>query len=117
MPCAKIIHVSLPNLILCADSFVKVWKLSALLGTPDQCDGALQASLCNHTKSVNVVRWSKDGQFLASGSDDCYILVYKLDDSGHMTSQPFGSNSAPNKVLYSAQNDHLLSLAWCVWCV
>jgi WD40 repeat protein len=76
-----------------------VWELAALLGTPDMCNGALLASLCNHTKSVNVVRWSKDGQFLASGSDDCYILVYKLDSSGHsLSSQPFGSNTIQNKV-------------------
>jgi WD40 repeat protein len=81
------------------DSFVKVWQLSALLATPDICDTALQATLCNHTKSVNVVRWSKDGQFLASGSDDCYILVYKLDSSAHnISSQPFGSSTVKNKV-------------------
>ena len=76
--------------------------MSGLLGTPDECDAALLASLCNHTKSVNVVRWSKDGQFLASGSDDCYILVYKLDSSGYgMSSQPFGSsNATQNKVMH-----------------
>jgi hypothetical protein len=46
-----------------------------------------------------VVRWSKDGQYLASGSDDCYVLVYKLDSSGQgISSQPFGSKTTPNKV-------------------
>ena len=86
--------------LVLSDSFVKIWNLPALLSTPDICDTALQASLCNHTKSVNVVRWSHDGQFLASGSDDCYILIYKHDSSGsNMQSQPFGSSAIKNKVI------------------
>ena len=40
-------------------------------------DNALLAILSTHTKSVNIVRWSSDGVFLASGSDDNYVLVHR----------------------------------------
>lgn len=36
------------------------------------------ATLNRHTKAVNVVRFSPDGQYLASGGDDGIIYVWKL---------------------------------------
>ena len=54
---------------------------------------ALLATLRNHTKSVNIVRWNNDGSFLASGSDDCYVLIYKLL-SGPAPAAKFGSSEA-----------------------
>lgn len=69
----------------------------------------LLSTLSNHTKSVNIVRWSRDGYYLASGSDDCYILIYKLEQLSSSSSsfsnlQPFGSRSTINKVFISFFN-------------
>ena len=72
------------------DSCVKLWNLDALLSNPDHAKDALLATLSSHSKSVNVVRWSKDGKFLASGSDDQYILIHKYTP-GAFSSQTFGS--------------------------
>lgn len=41
-------------------------------------DSRLLATLNDHTKTVMCVRWSKDGQFLASGGDDKLIIIWKL---------------------------------------
>jgi protein HIRA/HIR1 len=81
------------------DSAVKLWNVEAFLnpgqggaGTGD----SLLATLSNHTKSVNIVRWSKDGKFLASGSDDCCILIYRHTPDG-LVSAAFGSQTGSSK--------------------
>jgi WD40 repeat protein len=53
-----------------------------------------------HTKSVNSVRWSPDGLYLASGSDDSYIIIYKYTPDKPM-SQSFGSKPISNKENWS----------------
>lgn len=69
---------------------------------PDKnIEDILLSTLSNHTKSVNIVRWSRDGYYLASGSDDCYILIYKLEQLSSLSNlQPFGSRSTINKVFF-----------------
>ena len=53
--------------------------MPALLGVPDEVEAnGLLSTIGNHSNSVNIVRWSRDGQYLASGSDDSYVLVYRL---------------------------------------
>jgi WD40 repeat protein len=79
----------------CVDSCVKIWSL---FDSPAMANDALLAALQYHTKSVNIVRWSYDGNLLASASDDTYILVYKHSPTS-IASQPFGSLAASNKVL------------------
>ena len=41
-------------------------------------DDCLLATLSINSKCVNIVRWSRDGILLASGSDDNYILIHRL---------------------------------------
>ena len=90
-----------------SDNSVKLWSVDALDNLDDQQDGdeeeqsatqgdALLATLSNHTKSVNAVRWSVDGEFLASGSDDCYVLVYKYSPDSVSTAS-FGSSASHAK--------------------
>jgi protein HIRA/HIR1 len=89
-----------------SDNSVKLWSVEELLkleseeggaeGGSGPQDAALLATLSNHTKSVNVVRWSTDGAFLASGSDDCYILIYKFAP-GSISTSSFGSSSAQSR--------------------
>ncbi len=81
------------------DFSVKIWDLNVIFSSADE-DKLKDSILCTlevHTKAVNIVRWSIDGQFLASGSDDNYVLVYKLTND-YLSSQPFGSQRVQNKV-------------------
>ena len=48
---------------------------------------------------MNVVRWSPDGNLLASGSDDKCVLVYFLNPNE--SSKVFGTHAAPNKENWS----------------
>lgn len=36
------------------------------------------SDLTRHQRSVNVVRWSPSGQYLASGDDDSHIIIWVL---------------------------------------
>lgn len=38
----------------------------------------LAADLSRHQRTVNVVRWSPCGEFLASGDDESIIFIWKL---------------------------------------
>ena len=86
------------TLTILSDMTVKVWDVDALVTSTDHTAEFLLATLPDHSKSVNVVRWSRDGRFLASGSDDCYVLVYDLDKDAPPTSHPFGSTAPKNRV-------------------
>jgi WD40 repeat protein len=80
------------------DATVRIWDLDCVTSSEESENVAL-AILSNHTKSVNTVRWSRDGTFLASGSDDCYLLIYKLEVK-NKNIQPTGFQSTPNKVFF-----------------
>ena len=45
---------------------------------PEHPDGCLLATLGRHEKGVNVARWSPDGKFLATGSDDQAVILWAL---------------------------------------
>ena len=75
---------------------MKLWNFDSLLRSPEEAKEALLATLSTHTKSVNVVRWSKDGRYLASGSDDNYILIHKYTP-GAISNQSFGSGPSTPK--------------------
>eukprot|EP00981_Chlorochromonas_danica_P004311 scaffold865_cov160-Ochromonas_danica.AAC.30 len=65
------------------DCAVKLWDMRKLVaageveGVGGTEESALLATCTTHEKSVNIVRWSPDGQFLASGGDDNYILIHR----------------------------------------
>lgn len=59
------------------------------------------AVLPQHTGSVLCVRWSHGGRYLASASDDTYVLIWELRPPGGAagaggSSVPFGSSEEPN---------------------
>ncbi|XP_075449900.1 chromatin assembly factor 1 subunit B [Ascaphus truei] len=60
------------------DTTVRVWKIE--LGPDGKAIVEFLASLARHTKAVNVVRFSPNGEILASGGDDAAILLWKLND-------------------------------------
>lgn len=53
------------------------------------------ATLAFHQQAVNCVRWAGHGRYLASGSDDQFVLLYELQ-AGASAPVPFGSNAKPN---------------------
>ncbi|KAJ8940799.1 hypothetical protein NQ318_007885, partial [Aromia moschata] len=57
------------------DSHVLIWQISIT------DNGAIKqeviADLTRHQKAVNVVRWSPNGQYLASADDDANIIVWQ----------------------------------------
>ncbi|CAN9497673.1 unnamed protein product [Ophioblennius macclurei] len=61
------------------DTTVRLWRVDT--GPDGKAVVEFLSNLVRHTKAVNVVRFSPDGQLLASGGDDSVILLWKLNDS------------------------------------
>lgn len=59
------------------DQQIRLWNIS--IGKDGKSDTEFLATLSRHTRAVNVVRFSPDGQMLASGADDNMILLWKLN--------------------------------------
>ncbi|PRP76358.1 hypothetical protein PROFUN_08826 [Planoprotostelium fungivorum] len=63
------------------DNKIKIWSFPALVSTaiePDYSGPTLLALIESHTLPVNVCRWSPDGKYLATASDDKSVLVFEL---------------------------------------
>ncbi|XP_059198871.1 chromatin assembly factor 1 subunit B [Centropristis striata] len=61
------------------DTTVRLWRVDT---SPDgKAVVEFLSNLARHTKAVNVVRFSPNGELLASGGDDAAILLWKLNDS------------------------------------
>ncbi|ETV89078.1 hypothetical protein H257_00461 [Aphanomyces astaci] len=98
------------------DNCVKIWSLEVLSET-DGPECELLATLTWHEKAVNCVRWSHNGRYLASGSDDHQVLLYELQD-GPPAPIPFGSNQVPNKetwVRCSMLKSHTMDVQDLAW--
>ncbi|XP_067897249.1 chromatin assembly factor 1 subunit B [Heterodontus francisci] len=61
------------------DSAVRIWKADK--GQDGKAVVDILSNLIRHTKAVNVVRFSPNGEILASGGDDALILLWKLNDN------------------------------------
>ncbi|CAH1799444.1 unnamed protein product [Owenia fusiformis] len=59
------------------------------------------ATLTRHNRAVNVVRFSPDGELLASGGDDSYIMLWKLNDTLVPVNNIFQEEEAENKEIWS----------------
>ncbi|XP_026486445.1 chromatin assembly factor 1 subunit B [Vanessa tameamea] len=57
------------------DSHVLIWYISTT--EKGSINLEVAADLTRHQKAVNVVRWSPNGQYLASGDDESIIIVWK----------------------------------------
>ncbi|XP_054432080.1 chromatin assembly factor 1 subunit B [Pteronotus mesoamericanus] len=60
------------------DTAVRIWKVEK--GPDGKAIVEFLSSLARHTKAVNVVRFSPNGEMLASGGDDAVILLWKVND-------------------------------------
>lgn len=59
------------------NNFCKIWSLHAITDSSQNVKNKLLAVLRDHTKSVNIVRFSPDGKYLATGGDDAMIFVWQ----------------------------------------
>eukprot|EP00959_Pyramimonas_sp_CCMP1952_P028894 606212-Pyramimonas_sp.AAC.1 len=78
------------------DMKVRVWSLQPMLADDEvgSSSNQLLATLSDHFGVVHVVRFSPDGKYIASGSDDRLCIVYRLDPNG-VIKQTFGSTDLP----------------------
>ncbi|XP_022107613.1 chromatin assembly factor 1 subunit B-like [Acanthaster planci] len=61
------------------DGNLRIWYIK--INNDGKAMAEFASNLSRHTKSVNVVRFSPDGQILASGGDDCLVILWKLTDT------------------------------------
>uniref|UniRef100_A0A1X7TL21 Protein HIRA n=1 Tax=Amphimedon queenslandica TaxID=400682 RepID=A0A1X7TL21_AMPQE len=55
-----------------------IWNMAPVREEPISDVPKLLVELTNHSGCVNVTRWSRDGHYLASGSDDSIIIIWSL---------------------------------------
>lgn len=80
-------------------------------------DVEVLAVLPQHTGSVQCVRWSHGGRYLASASDDTYVLIWELRP-GATSSAPFGTTEAPNVENWArvwGLRGHSMDVLDCAW--
>lgn len=104
-----------------ADGKVRIWQSAPLLEAAyDQKDyEPLLSELQNHTSAVNIVRWSPDGRYLASGGDDKAVILWELRP-GAASSVRIASNDTfepsenwqPKAVMRDGHNGDILDLCW-----
>ncbi|KAG7398243.1 hypothetical protein PHYBOEH_011416 [Phytophthora boehmeriae] len=99
------------------DNTVKIWSLQPPAEGAGIATFELMATLAFHQQAVNCVRWAGHGRYLASGSDDQLVLLYKLQE-GAPAPVPFGSNAVPNKqnwVRCSSLERHTMDVEDLAW--
>jgi len=75
------------------------------------------SDLTRHQRAVNIVRWSPDGQLLASGDDESVIIVWKMREGAGEGGGLFdeGGENKENWVVYKMIRFHLddiYDLSW-----
>ncbi|XP_063701187.1 protein HIRA homolog [Culicoides brevitarsis] len=59
---------------------VTIWNLSPVLNNDSDKESSVPKLLCqmdNHLSCVNCVRWSYNGEYLATGSDDKLVMIWR----------------------------------------
>ncbi|PRW57352.1 uroporphyrinogen decarboxylase [Chlorella sorokiniana] len=100
-----------------ADALVKVWSLAPVLDAQKERAGPLVlATLSDHTSTVNTVRFSKNGKYLASGSDDKMICIFEHKPGPGTT--VLGGSSTPNlenwrtRAVLRGHSNNVVDLGW-----
>ncbi|XP_057553944.1 chromatin assembly factor 1 subunit B [Hippopotamus amphibius kiboko] len=84
------------------DTAVRIWKVEK--GPDGKAIVEFLSNLARHTKAVNVVRFSPNGEMLASGGDDAVILLWKVND-----------NKEPEQIAFQDEDEaHLNKENWTV---
>ncbi|XP_077977620.1 chromatin assembly factor 1 subunit B-like [Glandiceps talaboti] len=85
-----------------ADTDIRLWKVKVENDGKGVAD--FVANLTRHTKAVNVVRFSPNGEILASGGDEGVIYLWKLNDqqSQRDINPAFREGEEENKEFWTA---------------
>ncbi|XP_004474546.1 chromatin assembly factor 1 subunit B [Dasypus novemcinctus] len=78
------------------DTAVRIWKVEK--GPDGKAIVEFLSNLARHTKAVNVVRFSPNGEILASGGDDAVILLWKVND-----------NKEPEQIVFQDEDEAQLN--------
>ncbi|KRG07085.1 protein HIRA homolog isoform X2 [Drosophila mojavensis] len=98
---------------------VVIWNLKPVLSEKDENDASVPRMLCQmdqHLACVNCVRWSQNGQLLASGSDDKLIMIWRKaqGSSGVFGTGGMQQNHESWKCIHTLRghDGDVLDLAW-----
>ncbi|XP_037935794.1 protein HIRA homolog [Teleopsis dalmanni] len=98
---------------------VVIWNLLPVLSEKIELDNSVPKILCqmdNHLACVNCVRWSQNGQLLASGSDDKLVMIWRrsMGSSGGFDSGGMHKNVETWKCAFTLRghSGDVLDLAW-----
>ncbi|XP_037724878.1 protein HIRA homolog [Drosophila subpulchrella] len=98
---------------------VVIWNLLPVLSDKAECDADVPKMLCQmdqHLACVNCVRWSQNGQNLASGSDDKLIMIWRkcAGSSGVFGTGGMQKNHESWKCFHTLRghDGDVLDLAW-----
>ncbi|XP_032594146.1 protein HIRA homolog isoform X2 [Drosophila grimshawi] len=98
---------------------IVIWNLKPVLSEKDEQDASVPKMLCQmdqHLACVNCVRWSQNGQLLASGSDDKLIMIWRKAQgpSGVFGTGGMQQNPESYKCIHTLRghDGDVLDLAW-----
>ena len=83
---------------------IKIWSMDAIKSQQveqDQTSHKLLATLSVHNGAILCVRWSPTGTYLASGSEDSKVVIWKEDASG-LRNSSFGETTNKSVLSYRA---------------
>lgn len=60
------------------DAHVLIWYVKLTSGDNNDIELDLAADLTRHQRAVNCVKWSPNGELLASGDDESVVFIWKL---------------------------------------
>ncbi|XP_050668965.1 chromatin assembly factor 1 subunit B [Leptidea sinapis] len=95
------------------DTHVVIWYLS--ISGSGSVNLEVASDLTRHQKAVNVVRWSPNGQLLASGDDESIIFVWKQKTEDQQTPVEGEEQYKESWVIHKTLRGHMedvLDLSW-----
>ncbi|PSC72094.1 HIRA isoform X1 [Micractinium conductrix] len=100
-----------------ADSQVRVWSMAPVLDARKEGSGAplALATLSDHSSTVNTARFSKNGRWLASGSDDRMICIYEHRPGPSGSTLGGGAANIENwktKLVLRGHSNNVVDLGW-----
>ncbi|KAI0209118.1 Chromatin assembly factor 1 subunit B [Lamellibrachia satsuma] len=80
------------------DRCVRLWEVKL---EEDKASVEFLATLSRHTRTVNVVRFSPNGEVLASGGDDSVVMLWRQNPSSGASGGLFAEEEEENKETWS----------------